>query len=533
VRDRDAVPQLIQSLASTDAAESREAALALGRIDDHAATAPLLASAPRASDPFHRHALAYALIQIADRAGTAKGLADRSAATRTIAVTALDQMTGGELTFQEVLPLLGADEASVRSEATAIVTKRPQWAEHVAERIRSSLAQANDDAASNQDIRGIVVAFAANEDVQRVVAAALHEPATPASTRVMLLRAIAAASPEPMPRAWLDVIAPSLAATDDAVVRQAVEVARARTVTTCDNDLVRIARDPARPPDTRIASLLAVAGRISPTADDAALLVGEFAADRPPLARLSVAQCIAAMTFADAQLLDIAPAVLAKAGPLEVNQLLQAFAKSHDARVGAAVVAALRQSKAAQSVSAEVLRETFKNYPPEVLQSAEPLLKRADADGAQRKARLAELEPLLAGGDPARGQSVFLAKTASCTTCHTIGGLGGQVGPDLSKIGGIRAGRDLLESIVFPSATIARGFESFVVETKDGGVYAGPLASESSDAIGLKTPAEVDIPRSHVKSFRPDRVSIMPQGLDAQLSPQELRDLLAFLQACK
>ena len=44
---------------------------------------------------------------------------------------------------------------------------------------------------------------------------------------------------------------------------------------------------------------------------------------------------------------------------------------------------------------------------------------------------------------------------------------------------------------------------------------------------------EVTIPRSQVKTFRPDRVSIMPQGLDAQLSKEELADLLAFLQACK
>jgi putative heme-binding domain-containing protein len=161
------------------------------------------------------------------------------------------------------------------------------------------------------------------------------------------------------------------------------------------------------------------------------------------------------------------------------------------------------------------------------------LLKQLDAGDADRAARLAELQPLASGGDPSRGQSVFLGKTAGCSTCHAISGAGGQVGPDLSKIGALRSGRDLLESIVFPSASIARGFEPFVVETKDGNVYAGTLAGESADAIRLKTPAEVSIPRSQIKSFRQDRVSIMPQGLDAQLSKQELADLLAFLQACK
>jgi putative heme-binding domain-containing protein len=216
--------------------------------------------------------------------------------------------------------------------------------------------------------------------------------------------------------------------------------------------------------------------------------------------------------------------------------LLGAFERSTSAQVGTALVAALNASPAAKRLNAAVLRSALAHYPVKVLAAAEPLLKQLNADDAGRAARLAELEPLLApsaAGDASRGQSVFLGKTAACTTCHAIGGAGGQVGPDLSKIGALRSGRDLLESIVFPAASIARGFESFVVETTDGDVYAGTLAAESADAIRLKTPAEVTIPRSRVKSIRQDQTSIMPQGLDAQLSRQELADLLAFLQACK
>ena len=219
---------------------------------------------------------------------------------------------------------------------------------------------------------------------------------------------------------------------------------------------------------------------------------------------------------------------------MEANQLLTAFEKSKSGPTGAALISALKGSKATKGLNAAALRNALRNFPPDVVASADPILKQLEAGDADREKRLAELEAQLGtGGDASRGQAVFFGRTASCTTCHTIGGAGGQVGPDLSKIGALRSRRDLLESIVFPSASIARGFEPFVVETTDGNVYAGTLADEGGDAIHLKTPAELSIPRAQIKSFRPDRVSIMPQGLDAQLSKQELADLLAFLAACK
>jgi putative heme-binding domain-containing protein len=95
--------------------------------------------------------------------------------------------------------------------------------------------------------------------------------------------------------------------------------------------------------------------------------------------------------------------------------------------------------------------------------------------------------------------------------------------------------RDLLESIVFPSASFARGFEPYVVETKAGKSYSGILAREHIDAIYLLTTEriEIRIGRDEIETFAPGRVSIMPQGLDAQLSRRELQDLLAYLQSLR
>ena len=85
------------------------------------------------------------------------------------------------------------------------------------------------------------------------------------------------------------------------------------------------------------------------------------------------------------------------------------------------------------------------------------------------------------------------------------------------------------------SASFVRGYEPYVVATKEGRVHTGILKRETAEAIYLVTAerAEVRVPKSAVDAFEPGRVSIMPQGLDAQLSRNELADLIAFLRELK
>ena len=74
----------------------------------------------------------------------------------------------------------------------------------------------------------------------------------------------------------------------------------------------------------------------------------------------------------------------------------------------------------------------------------------------------------------AEGRPVFNGPKAACVTCHAIGYVGGKLGPDLTKIGQVRAERDLLESIVYPSASFVRSYEPVSVATRDGQVVLGP-----------------------------------------------------------
>ena len=132
-----------------------------------------------------------------------------------------------------------------------------------------------------------------------------------------------------------------------------------------------------------------------------------------------------------------------------------------------------------------------------------------------------------------RGQTVFNGAKGACRTCHAIGYVGGSVGPDLSRIGGIRAERDLLEAIVYPSVSFVRSYEPITLALKSGKVLNGILRNETSDELLLIIGAneEARIPRDEIEELRPGTVSVMPAGLDQQLSRQELIDLVAFLKS--
>ena len=80
-----------------------------------------------------------------------------------------------------------------------------------------------------------------------------------------------------------------------------------------------------------------------------------------------------------------------------------------------------------------------------------------------------------------------------------------------------------------------RSFEPISVAMNDGKVFSGLLRGETADELRLATGVnqEARIARHEIDEIRPGTISIMPAGLDQQLTHQELADLVAFLRACK
>jgi putative heme-binding domain-containing protein len=227
---------------------------------------------------------------------------------------------------------------------------------------------------------------------------------------------------------------------------------------------------------------------------------------------------------------------LAGVGPMEWAKLLPVFSDGHDTATGMALIDALARSEVAAAVlDRRALEDVFGGFPESVKERVEreitPRLVRQD--GGDAAALQAVLDALPEGGDVRRGQRVFQSAKAACASCHKIGYVGGDLGPDLGRVGAVRSRRDLLEAIVFPSASFVRSYEPVTVTKSDGTVLGGIVRSEGDAmltlAIGIGT--HVDVPRSEIASVAPATVSLMPRGTDAVLSPQELADLLAFLES--
>jgi putative heme-binding domain-containing protein len=142
-------------------------------------------------------------------------------------------------------------------------------------------------------------------------------------------------------------------------------------------------------------------------------------------------------------------------------------------------------------------------------------------------------------GDAARGRQVFFgAGTASaglCARCHKVNGEGADFGPDLSHIS-IKYNRaDLLDNILNPSKTIAPGYATTLVRTKSGDTFSGIAVTRDNQQVVLKTPdlKQVRIAASDIDRVVTQSISAMPDGLLADLEPQQAADLLAFVASLK
>jgi putative heme-binding domain-containing protein len=130
-------------------------------------------------------------------------------------------------------------------------------------------------------------------------------------------------------------------------------------------------------------------------------------------------------------------------------------------------------------------------------------------------------------GDRARGAAVF---EKHCLTCHFVQGRGHRVGPDLSGIGA-RAKEVVLVDLLDPSRQVSPDFVAYTLITRDGQVLSGLLASETAAGVTLRRAegAQDFVPRAQIEELRSSGKSLMPEGLEQNLTEQNLSDLLAFL----
>jgi putative heme-binding domain-containing protein len=286
--------------------------------------------------------------------------------------------------------------------------------------------------------------------------------------------------------------------------------------------------------ETRLASLLAAGPLTQVSSELFDYLVECLAEDHPVAIRLRAAEIVSSARLSLPQLYLLTDQAQ-HLGPMELGRILSAYSESTDDALGKRLVQTLEQAPSVGSIPVPTLRTHLEKFGEEVQREAERLYALLDADAESQREHFQRLLNSLEEGDVRRGQAVFYGSKAACSACHSIGYLGGKIGPDLTRIGGIRNRQDLLESIVFPSASFVRSYEPVVVVTVQGQVFSGNIQDEGAEQLVLVLSADqtITIPREDIEEIRPGKTSIMPAGLDKQLSPQELADLLAFLENSK
>ncbi len=142
---------------------------------------------------------------------------------------------------------------------------------------------------------------------------------------------------------------------------------------------------------------------------------------------------------------------------------------------------------------------------------------------------VADYQPCLAmSADALRGKQIFVKH---CASCHRIADVGVQVGPDISD-SRTQQPSQLLTNILDPNRAIDNNYFRFIALTEDDQVIEGMIAEETSDTVILRGQNNTRhvLSRSSLQELKATGVSLMPEGLEAQVDHQGMADLIAFIK---
>ncbi|MFN9720354.1 MAG: PVC-type heme-binding CxxCH protein [Planctomycetota bacterium] len=166
------------------------------------------------------------------------------------------------------------------------------------------------------------------------------------------------------------------------------------------------------------------------------------------------------------------------------------------------------------------LNELLKKHWGEIRESSSDRKEQAAAIKGKLNSRV------LAKANLGNGRRVF---SKTCQNCHRLFGTGGEIGPDIT--GSNRANIDyILENILDPSAVVGRDYQMTVLALNDGRVVQGLLKQETDSAVTIQTINDkVVVPKSEIEERAVSSVSMMPERQLDTLTPDEVRDLIAYL----
>ena len=303
----------------------------------------------------------------------------------------------------------------------------------------------------------------------------------------------------------------------------------AQTATLLNSCLSRIdvAREnlkhPAEELEKRIAAVNLV-GRAGRDRDaDRQLLMGRLTTAEPTELQLAVVDRLAAMRYYR-DLLEVVPKSLP-----EVQRRIVALGLEN--AEAAQLLLEFLESKQLSAANLSALqRDRLRAYPHGGVRSrARALFGDADADLAKRDEVVEAFQPVLKlKGDAEAGKLVF---AQACVVCHQLDGAGQAIGADLAALSD-KSAAALLVGILDPNRAVEDKYVLYTIETTDGGVLAGLLQEETGAGVrvALLDGQITTVLRSDIVAVKSTGRSLMPEGLEAAITHQQMADLIAYLQ---
>lgn len=315
------------------------------------------------------------------------------------------------------------------------------------------------------------------------------------------------------------------------IQERSMALARENEIAIAPETLLSVFQDTTAAAGLRSEALRSLA---SEKADTAAAAIGASLDDKAEAVRITGLSLLA-KSDADAAVERI-NAVLEKGNIREKQVAIRLLPEVAGIQEIETLVAQLEEGSLDPALHLDVL-ETAKHTAFAELEGVGVKIQQIEA-GWQTSAAEDSLAPFrfaMAGGDAARGKSLFLNHAAAqCVQCHKIAdGSGSNVGPNLKDIGKKKDAAYLLEALVDPQKTVASGYGMISLTLKDGSNLAGQFRSEKDGKVVIRDPEgkETKIPVEDIADRSPVVSTMPPMGY--LLQKGELRDLMAFLVSLK
>jgi putative heme-binding domain-containing protein len=497
-------------------------------------------------------AFEHSLIQAAQRMGllvvTLDDLrreSDPLALRRMLAAFMPDDVAAMNLAMGVAAKHLDSEDEALAKVALHMVSSHPDADEWVAPDLAKWLSGEALSPARITALTGFCTALIAKPETQKLITQMLGHDSP--EVRTAALSILAAQSSGVSNDAWIKALDGMLATWSDGFQPSAPNDGKMPSLLVFDAIkklkspnfdavLQTIASDTKRPLSIRLKALDS-AKSIKLTGETFDMVKNVLAdAGSSAAAKIQAAGMLAAAPMTKEQLPLVAP-LFATVGPVELKALLPILRKHKDADSAKTLAREIAKNPAIASQQESHYRTSLADLPPEIFETI--ILPAYNAAVAATEAKKRQLGPLsdkvIASGDAAKGEQLFKAGKGTCMACHKIGETGRAIGPDLSHIGAIRTERDLLESILFPSNTLARDYEAHIIETSDGQQTLGVIKSHTAEGLLVVDAAgqEKSIAHQTITGDTTLPTSLMPMGLDQTMPEGELLDLVAWLRSLK